>query len=416
MMTLALLGSGLVAAQARATVDTAPPMPVRFAGTAMNVSGQLTGLAVKSSTSAASVSKATYAGVSLSVPAQMITIYTTKAPTSTTTALAEAGSALGHVQFKVVRYTLARLVAGQSTLNSEAGKLHQAGIKIADWGPDPVTNSLHVGLIQPTAAAEAAIRAAVGIPVTFSAEGSYPALTATRLKDAAGFNGGDFMDDGFSGCTTGPPVVQPSTGNQYYLSVAHCFTYATGDREYNDDTSDSNKCSYTGCTYLGTSSHVNHSTGYDDALMSGATYSDLDWENSTPYSPPGTLNGYRNPQETYSTSVAGELVCPSGADEGLVCNTSVVYAKETVDLSGFTEYNVDRAQNTSAIPVGPADSGGPVFSTPPGHLNVEGVIEGRGDPIECVNYSSRGDNCSHTIYYFDFQTQAALWGVTLKTS
>jgi hypothetical protein len=26
-------------------------------------------------------------------------------------------------------------------------------------------------------------------------------------------------------------------------------------------------------------------------------------------------------------------------------NTSVAYAKETVDLSGFTEYNIDRAQN-----------------------------------------------------------------------
>jgi len=149
--------------------------------------------------------------------------------------------------------------------------------------------------------------------------------------------------------------------------------------------------------------------------MSGASYSDLDWENSTPRNPPGTLNGYRNPQQTYSTSVVGELVCPSGAYEGMVCNTQVIYVKETVNIGG-TLYNIDRAQNTSTIPVGGGDSGGPVFTIPSDHLNIEGIIEARGDAIACKTYTGRGPDCSYTIYYFDFATQAALWGVTLKTS
>ncbi|MGD0705075.1 MAG: hypothetical protein ABSA02_34955 [Trebonia sp.] len=414
VVALAMAGSGLAAGQARAA-DSVARVPVRLAGTTMSVSGQLAGIAVRSSASAASLSRADYAGVSLSVPAQMVTIYVTKAPTASLARVAEAGSAFGHVRFKVVRYTFARLTAGQSRLNSDVRELRRDGIKITDWGPDPVTNSLHVGLIHPTAAAEKAIRAAVGIPVTFTAESSYPTLAATRIDDTAGYNGGDFMADGSSGCTTGPPVINPTNDHQYFLSVAHCFDYATGDVEYNDDILDSRGCGFSGCAYLGTSSHVQSSTGYDDALMSGATYSDLDWQNSTPYNPPGTLNGYTNPQETHSTSVVGELVCPSGAYEGMVCSTTVLFAKETVNIGGDL-YNIDRAQNTSAIPVGGGDSGGPVFSTPPGHLNVEGVIEARGDAIACKTYTFRGADCSHTIYYFDFAAQAAVWGVVLKTS
>lgn len=150
--------------------------------------------------------------------------------------------------------------------------------------------------------------------------------------------------------------------------------------------------------------------------MSGASYSDLDWENSTPYNPPGTLNGYRNPQQAYSTSVAGELVCPPGAYEGMVCDTQVIYVKETVNIGG-TLYNTDRAQNMSAIPAGGGDSGGPAFTIPSDHLNIEGIIEARGDAIACKTCTVRGPDCSYTIYYYSgFATQAALWGVTLKTS
>jgi hypothetical protein len=57
-----------------------------------------------------------------------------------------------------------------------------------------------------------------------------------------------------------------------------------------------------------------------------------------------------------------------------------------------------------------------VFTTPSGHLNVEGIIEARGNAIACKTHTGRGSDCSYTIYYFDFATQAALWGVSLKTS
>lgn len=292
---------------------------------------------------------------------------------------------------------------------------------MTDWGPDPVTNSLHVGLIHPSKAAEVAIRAAVGIPVTFTTERSYPQFAATRLNDTAGYNGGDFMADGLGvGCTTGPPVVN-SSGNQYILSVAHCFSNTRLDNEYNDDFADSKNCLIIHCTWLGESSHINDSPGYDDALMSGAgvTYSDLDWQNSSPYNPPGTLNGYTNPQETETTSIVGELVCPSGAYEGMVCNTEVLYVLESASIPGAVGsplINMDRAQNTSTIPVGGGDSGGPVFTTPSGHLNIEGVIEAHGDAIACKTYTQRGNDCSCTIYYFDFAAQAGLWGVSLKKS
>jgi hypothetical protein len=146
------------------------------------------------------------------------------------------------------------------------------------------------------------------------------------------------------------------------------------------------------------------------------------WENSTPYNPPGTLNGYTNPQQTYSTSIVGELACPSRAYEGMVCNTSVIYVKEDASFSGAVGspiHNIDRGQNTSTIPVGGGDSGGPVFTTPSGHLNIEGIIDALGGAIACKTYTYRnnnGNDCSCTIYYFDFASQAAVWGVSLKTN
>jgi hypothetical protein len=35
---------------------------------------------------------------------------------------------------------------------------------------------------------------------------------------------------------------------------------------------------------------------------------------------------------------------------------------------------------------------------------------------EIKRVSASGSDCSYIIYYFDFATQAALWGVSLKTS
>lgn len=409
---LTAVGTVAVTGQASSAADT----PARFTGTPMHVSGQLAEVATNSSATARSLSRSTYAGVSMNVPGQMVTIYLTSAPSARMVAAVNAGrNASGHVRFKVVKYTLAQLTAGQAALTSAVSSLRHEGIKITDWGPDPITNTLHVGLIGPTKATESVIASAVRVPLTFTSEKSYPAMAATRLADVEPWNGGDFMADMKLGCTTGPPVIQTSTGNQYILSVAHCFGNVTGDFMYNDDSIDSRDCAILTCPYLGMSSHVDTATGYDAALMSGSSYSDLDWENSTPYDPPGTLNGYTNPQETYTRSVVGELVCPSGAYEGMVCGTKVLYVNETVVI-GRTLYHIDRAQNTSAIPVGGGDSGGPVFTTPPDHLNIEGIIEARGDAIPCQTYPSRGSECSYTIYYFDFESEAAIWGLALKKS
>jgi hypothetical protein len=415
VITVGVALAGSLAATGQANASSSQ---VRKTGSlvssAMRASGQLAQVATRASAADAALSPSTYGGVSMNTSTDVVTIYVTKAPSSRMLATAAADAAAGHVRYKIVKYTMTRLLSGQTSLTDSVQKLASEGIDITDWGPDPVTNTLHVGLIHPTSAAEASVSSIAGVPVTFTAEDSYPVKTATRINDTSAYNGGDFMEDVNGGCTTGIPVVKGSS--QYYLSVGHCFDYVTGDKKYNDDTLDSRGCHITGCAYLGESSHVDNNPGYDDALMSGVSYSDLDWENSTPYNPPGTLNGFTNPQQSYSTSVVGELVCPSGAYEGLVCNTKVLFVKEDANFGGGILHNIDRAQNTSAIPVGSGDSGGPVFTTPSGHLNIEGIIEARGDPIPCKTYAGRGSACSSTIYYFDFATQAAVWGVTLKTS
>jgi hypothetical protein len=79
--------------------------------------------------------------------------------------------------------------------------------------------------------------------------------------------------------------------------------------------------------------------------------------------------------------------------------------------------NMDRAQNTSRIPVGGGDSGAPVFTTPPNHLNIEGIMISEGDKIPCVNYPTRGTNCSYTFYYTDIEALLVRWYPwQLKTS
>jgi hypothetical protein len=86
---------------------------------------------------------------------------------------------------------------------------------------------------------------------------------------------GDFMANASEGCTTGPPVINPNNGNQYYLSVAHCFGNSTGVYMHNDDYIDSRSRKFTNCAYLGQSSHIDDALGYGDALISGSTYSYL---------------------------------------------------------------------------------------------------------------------------------------------
>jgi hypothetical protein len=205
--------------------------------------------------------------------------------------------------------------------------------------------------------------------------------------------------------------------------VAHCFDYLTDIPGYNNDPLDSNPggCGFGhNCGYLGSSqNHIygDPTTGWDDALMSGATsFNDLTWENTLPYNPPTTLNGYTNPQQSFSHSVLGEHVCSDGAFEGLVCNAVVDYADITAYFAdGQFRVHAYRA-TASVIDGGQGDSGGPVVSLP-GHVNVEGIIDEANDFVNCINYSSiRGDVCTKKVWYIDFVAQANVWGVVLKTN
>src|SRR6185437_16239362 len=154
----------------------------------MQISGQLARVATRASAVATSLSASTYAGVSMNVPSQVVTIYVTKTPSSRILRAVAAKATFGHVRYKVVKYTMARLLSRQTALTDKVKELARAGIHIADWGPDPITNTLHVGLTNPTSKAEAAIRTIVGIPVTFTADAA-PVLTATRLRDTSAYNG-----------------------------------------------------------------------------------------------------------------------------------------------------------------------------------------------------------------------------------
>lgn len=398
------------------------------------VSAQLASAATSLAQTARQAQPDTFAGVRIDMATDRVILTLTAPPapalavavasTSSTLSAGTAAASTGEgVTTDLVSYSAAQISAAQTTVEAAEPSLAAAGAQVVAVGPDVINDALHVALVNPSAAEEARVSALVSVPITFETDAQMPTVAATRLNDTAGYNGGDFIDDGAEGCTSGPPVYNPSTGEQGILTDGHCGDFTKYDVWHNDDALDSAHCGYTGCVEIGQTQHVAaEGSGWDTAILGTRTYSDVDWQNSQPYNPPGTLNGYTNPQQTYSSSVVGELVCPSGGYEGMVCSTKVLLVNQTVtfgDGYGGSEivHHVVRAQNTAQIPLGQGDSGGPVFSTPPGHLNVEGVILGEGDGIQCSTYPQRGVDCSYTIYYADFPAlMSGAWsGWELKT-
>ncbi len=422
-MTLYAAVSAATAGTGAASTAPAPsPTTYEFVGTAtagMTSGADLNEAARSLDAQARSADAASYAGASVDSVSHAVHIYLTSPPSDALTSAAR--SSVYPVAITLVQHTMAELEAAQAKVTANIAALARQGVNIIEVGVDPTNNGVHVGLLKSSAPAQNTVQALTPIPVAVTFEQGSPSLIATRLVDVAPWKGGDLMvslnqGNVVSGCTTGPPVVNPTNGHQYFLSVAHCFT-ATGQAVVNDDFEDSRGCSWVFCPQMGTSSHLDSTGGWDTALIAAQpSASNLDWQNSQPYNPPTTFNGFTNPQLTYSKSIQNELVCASGAKEGMVCNTTVLYADMDVVIKGVTYHHIDRAQNTSAVLAGPGDSGGPVFATPPGHLNMEGVMEAAGEVIPCVTYPARGTTCSHTLYYQDFGSMASHWGVVLKTS
>lgn len=399
---------------AGSAATTAAPTEPTDGGQA--ASARLAQIAGDLQTVAETTAGSSFAGVSIDVTQNAVSVYLTAAPTTELRAAGASYSSSATISYKTVGYSLQQLTEAQQSLVSQASTLRDQGIVLVEVGPDVWNNTLHVGIVKPTPSQESAVAALVPVPITVEARASTVTPMTTRLNDVAPFNGGNFMSrvvpGGVGGCTTGVPVYNSSTGEQAMLIAGHCVDFTKYIAEYNDDYVDSNGCLVEACANLGNSQHiVSFGQHWDSALLSTKTYSRLDWENYQPYNPPGTLNGFTNPQQTYTTSIPGELVCPSGAYEGMVCGSQVLYVRQTIPNACYPQgcmdvYYMDRAQNTSQIPTGAGDSSAPVFTTPPNHLNIEGILVYGGDLIPCINYPARGVNCSHTFYYTDI---AALW-------
>lgn len=386
----------------------------------------------------------TFGGVAIDPSSGIVSAYVVGTPPAAVAAAVQASPEASAVRYVSVKYAYNTLYSAAATLDQDVAAFKKQGIDITMTGVDPRTNSIVVGILPASASAEPTVAAATTYPVTFTTDVGYlEPLSATRLNDTAPYNAGDFFvtydpnggGPGIGttqGCTTGPIVTDPSTGYVYTLSVAHCFDNLTNVAGYNNDLENDNPnhCGFgASCGYLGTSqSHIYAPTGWDDALMSGATsFSDLEWQNNLPYNPPTSFNGYSNPQQSFSHSVLGENVCTEGAYDGQVCNSVVDYANVTAHFSnGSIRYHAYRA-TASVINGGHGDSGGAVVSLP-GHVNVEGVIDAGNGPdfIDCILYPDRNYTylngmwyhtpaCVKDTWYIDFIDQANIWGVVLLT-
>src|SRR5262249_9198894 len=113
--TVLIAAAACAAAMAATGQANASIGPAQRTGSAlraeMQISGQLARVATRASAAVASLSASTYAGVSMNVPARAVTIYVTKAPSSRIRMAVAAKATFGSVRYKVVKYTMARLLS-----------------------------------------------------------------------------------------------------------------------------------------------------------------------------------------------------------------------------------------------------------------------------------------------------------------
>jgi hypothetical protein len=138
-----------------------------------------------------------------------------------------------------VRYSAAELEAAQQRINTLWSELRAEGILVASAGPDPVTNTVLIGVERLTPAVRAAIRDRFGDIVSVRAEGGRPATPGppatrmpgvTRIADAEARLIGETM-----GVVEAPAIQVATNESQFHAYWRQLFGDSPQPRAFSND-------------------------------------------------------------------------------------------------------------------------------------------------------------------------------------
>ena len=280
------------------------------------------------------------------------------------------------------------------------GEWRQAsGIRSFEAWPDPRTNSVHVSVADPNAAAVREIESRYGGSEWVTVVAGAPRVPLTRLQDSPPFNGGNrvwFQGQGGE-CTTGIPVQANSSSNTYQIIAAHCVNMI-GRVVMNSSLA------------VGHVAYADWSTGTnstDTALIYTSSSSDLLWRTNT----------VRN-QQLNSTvpTLVDHYVCFSGSFTlNEVCSAKVVAIDIcATEVGPSAPCGAAVAERTDPIIVAQSgDSGGPVYALYPNGLQPRGMISYGYPPPYQITAGCNASLCSRKVGFYPADRILQRWGVHL---
>jgi hypothetical protein len=305
----------------------------------------------------------------------------------------------GHVlRLRSVKRPYAELLRLTSRSAADQAALTARGISLTSFGPDPATNTVSVGLDGDDPAGREALTREYGDALTFRTERR--GVLASRAYDSPPWNGGDHIVDSGrdEGCTSGPPV-RSANGVEYFVTAAHC--YALNELVHNSINTP-NASNYMGYVAW-RDGRTSNST---DSALVRADVSTLDWRST-----------YAAHQVSFAGhDYVGELVCTSGAYNapkygGELCGVRITDVDRCFVTLGLQTCGVTFAAKSGWTVARVGDSGGPVYNSVGGNLNVRGMIHALNNSYVCPD----GFACANEVVYVQISHILSFWNVSLNT-
>lgn len=350
-----------------------------------------------------------YGGVSLSDSGNQLVVHLTTLdnPTAMSDISATAMSLSIKPTFVSSPMTVTKEQALQNSVTAAYDQLKAAGITLASWAVDGYTKMVSIATLNGTSGQLSYLKSTFGPNVEVSSVSALPSAAADRGTDFAPFNGGDWVTDGITDCSTGVPVY--GTGEYYLLTAAHCFSF--GDTVTNNSVT----IPRGNGALIGTISATDGTSGGLDAQLikqscQSCAGSHALWTGYT-LNPSNTIF-----QDIPGGSPAGLVVCDDGAFEGQVCDT-------TVNAQGCYVFDIGRrchillATGTNQNDAGHGDSGGPVFRVTNGQVFVVGTLSAiAGTTGRCNNWypQTGARTCGSNIFYTDINAELGKFAVNLN--
>lgn len=289
------------------------------------------------------------------------------------------------------KYTYDELVARRDGVIGKIAGLRSQGIHIVEWGPDEITNTLRLAVVDPSPSTVSILTAAFGADVEIQAVAEPEQDSAfSRWDDYSPWTAGGEINDGSGSCTSGPGILR--NGTRYLLMAAHCF--ANGAYVYN------------GSEYVGKKNWIDIRDGGTDTAILTGTGSGTMFTSDTAIT---TMSS------TPWTSTVGSYVCFNGAYSGEQCGSlKVIATNYCTDITGRLTCGTATAGKDGAAPAGHGDSGGPVHIVSP-RWAYAGTIVGAASPqFVCPRNSQGGTRyCSSWVRFQMIGPALSYWNAAL---